>query len=75
MAVRTNFFPLWEMEDGRFRFTSSVDNPKPIQDYLSLVGKFSHFKPEDTAEFQEMVNDRLSMVQALVGASEKKVTK
>jgi pyruvate/2-oxoacid:ferredoxin oxidoreductase beta subunit len=75
MAVRTNYFPLWEMEDGRFRFTSSVDNPKPIQDYLSLVGKFSHFKPEDTAEFQELVNDRLSMVQALVGASEKKVSK
>jgi pyruvate/2-oxoacid:ferredoxin oxidoreductase beta subunit len=72
MAVRTNYFPLWEMEEGKFRFTASVDNPKPIQDYLSLVGKFSHFKPEDIAEFQELVNDRLSMVQALVNATEKK---
>lgn len=66
MAVRTNYFPLWEMEDGKFRFTSSVENPKPIQDYISMVGKFSHFKPEDVAEFQKIVDDRFTMIKALV---------
>ena len=72
MAVRTNYFPLWEMEDGKFRFTASVDNPKPIQDYFSLVGKFSHLKPEDVAEFQNIVNYRFNMLKSLVDLSEKK---
>ena len=68
-AVRTNYFPLWEMEDGKFTFNSSVDNPKPIQDYLSLVGKFSHFKEDDIAEFQKIVNYRFNQLKALVEAS------
>ena len=37
MAVRTNYFPLWEMENGKFRITAPVENPKPIKDYLKLV--------------------------------------
>jgi pyruvate/2-oxoacid:ferredoxin oxidoreductase beta subunit len=68
-AVRTNYFPLWEMENGKFTFNSSVDNPKPISDYLSLVGKFSHFKPEDVAEFQRIVDYRFNALKALVDAS------
>src|SRR5512139_2359304 len=51
MAVRTNYFPLWEMEDGKFKITAPVAEPKPIQEYISLVGKFSHFKEDDIAEF------------------------
>jgi pyruvate/2-oxoacid:ferredoxin oxidoreductase beta subunit len=71
MAVRTNYFPLWEMEDGKFQFTASVENPKPIQDYISLVGKFSHFKEDDIAEFQKIVNDRFNAVKALVDVGAK----
>jgi pyruvate/2-oxoacid:ferredoxin oxidoreductase beta subunit len=68
-AVRTNYFPLWEMEDGKFQFTASTENPKPIQDYISLVGKFSHFKPDDIAEFQKIVDDRFAAIKAMVDAS------
>jgi len=57
------------MEEGKFTFNSSVDNPKPIQDYLSLVGKFSHFKEDDIAEFQRIVNYRFNQLKALVEAS------
>jgi pyruvate/2-oxoacid:ferredoxin oxidoreductase beta subunit len=66
MAVRTNYFPLWEMQNGKFSFSASVDNPKPISEYLSLVGKFSHFKPEDIAEFQTIVDNRFKMIKAMV---------
>jgi pyruvate/2-oxoacid:ferredoxin oxidoreductase beta subunit len=65
-AVRTNYFPLWEMEDGKFRITAPVDNPRPIKEYLSMVGKFSHFNEEDIAEFQNVVNDRYNMIQSMV---------
>ncbi|HSW58150.1 MAG TPA: thiamine pyrophosphate-dependent enzyme [Dehalococcoidales bacterium] len=66
MAVRTNYFPLWEMEEGKFRFTASVENPRPIKDYVSLVGKLSHFKDDDIAEFQKIVDDRFKVIKALV---------
>jgi pyruvate/2-oxoacid:ferredoxin oxidoreductase beta subunit len=72
MAVRTNYFPLWEMENGIFRITAPVESPRPIQEYLSLCGKFSHFKEDDIAEFQKIVNDRYNMIKSLVEVTAKK---
>lgn len=68
-AVRTNYFPLWEMEDGKFRITVAVDNPRPIRDYLNIVPKFSHLNEEDITEFQKMVNDRHGIIRSLVEAT------
>ncbi len=65
MAVRTNYFPLWEMENGKFRFTQTVADPRPIQEYLSMVGKFSHFKEADITNFQKAVNERYAMMKSL----------
>jgi pyruvate/2-oxoacid:ferredoxin oxidoreductase beta subunit len=65
-AVRTNYFPLWEMENGKFRITAPVSDPRPISEYISLVGKFSHFKEDDVAEFQKVVTERYNMIQSLV---------
>jgi len=74
MAVRTNYFPLWEMEDGVFRFTQTVGDPRPVQEYLSLCGKFSHLKEPEIAEVQKMVDERYSMLKALVEATAQKET-
>jgi pyruvate/2-oxoacid:ferredoxin oxidoreductase beta subunit len=71
-AVRTNYFPLWEMENGQFRITVPVDAPRPISEYLSTVGKFSHFKEDDVTEFQKIVNDRYNMIKSLVEVTAKK---
>jgi pyruvate/2-oxoacid:ferredoxin oxidoreductase beta subunit len=71
MAVRTNYFPLWEMENGKFRFTQTVSNPRPIEDYLKMVGKFSHFKADDIAEFQQLCDERYNIVKALVETTSK----
>lgn len=65
MAVRTNYFPLWEMDEGKFRFTQTVGEPHPIQEYLGLSGKFSHFKEADIARFQEAVNERYGFIEYL----------
>jgi pyruvate/2-oxoacid:ferredoxin oxidoreductase beta subunit len=70
MAVRTNYFSLWEMENGKFHFTHTVAQPKPIQEFTSLIGKFSHFKEKDLAAFQQMVNQRFALIKTLCDASE-----
>ncbi len=68
MAVRTNYFPLWEMENGKFRITAPVENQRPIQEYLSLCGKFSHLKEEDVSVIQGAVNERYQLIKSLCGA-------
>jgi len=57
MAVRTNYFPLWEAERGRFRLTRPAGAPRPITEYTKLIRKFSHLKEEELARLQEQVND------------------
>ena len=43
MAVDTRVFPLYEVEDGRYKVTvRSPTPPKPIEDYLRLQGRYLH---------------------------------
>ncbi|MGQ9647626.1 MAG: thiamine pyrophosphate-dependent enzyme [Thermodesulfobacteriota bacterium] len=64
LAVETNFFPLWEYERGRFRFTRSVENPKPIEEYLRLVGKYSHLTREQITEIERIAKERCEMLKS-----------
>jgi pyruvate/2-oxoacid:ferredoxin oxidoreductase beta subunit len=64
-AVRTNYFPLWEAENGNFRLTQEVANPRPIQDFIKLIGKFSHLKERELNNFQQMVDKRYSLIKGL----------
>jgi pyruvate/2-oxoacid:ferredoxin oxidoreductase beta subunit len=65
MAVRTNYFPLWEAEDGRFHLTQEITSPKPIGEFIKMVRKFNHLKETDIAEFQQMVDRRYAVIKKL----------
>jgi len=65
LAVETNYFPLWEAENGRFHFTHRMENPKPLQEFTKLMGRFSHLKEEDLAELQQLVNERFNLIKSL----------
>jgi len=69
-AVRTNYFPLWEAEDGRFRFTQKVAKPKPITELTRLLGKFKHLKEEELAVLQQIVDKRYHTVKTLCDSFE-----
>ena len=64
-AVRTNYFPLWEAEDGKPRFTLEVASPKPITEFTKLMRKFSHLDENGLRELQEMVDERFSLINNL----------
>ncbi|MFH1080000.1 MAG: thiamine pyrophosphate-dependent enzyme [Pseudomonadota bacterium] len=57
MAVQTNIFPLYEVEDG-LRYTI---NYKPreylVQEYFRLQGRFRHLTDQDLDQIQQMVNE------------------
>jgi pyruvate/2-oxoacid:ferredoxin oxidoreductase beta subunit len=70
-AVRTNYFPLWESENGQYRITQKVAKPKPIEELTRLMGKFKHLGSEELAVLQKMVDKRFGIVQALCEATQK----
>lgn len=47
LAVETRFWPLYEIEKGKLNLNVEVDDPKPIEEFLQVQGRFKHlFKPE-----------------------------
>ncbi len=66
MAVRTNFFPLWEAEDGRLRFTVKIRSRLPIEEYTSLMEKYSHLDREQLDTVQQMVDKDFQRVKSLI---------
>jgi len=68
-AVRTNYFPLWEAEDGKPRLTVEIANPKPVTELTKLMRKFSHLKEDGLAELQKAVDERYALVKSLCDAN------
>ncbi|MEE8443183.1 MAG: thiamine pyrophosphate-dependent enzyme [Dehalococcoidia bacterium] len=65
MAVRTNYFPLWEAEDGRFRLTQTMSRPRPITEYTRLVEKFKHLNEEELARLQKETDSNFAFLRHL----------
>jgi len=65
MAVKTNYFPLWEAERGKFRLTREVNKPKRVTEYTRLIGKFRHLTEEELAKVQEGVDSNFAFLRHL----------
>lgn len=64
-AVRANYFPLWEAENGKPHFTLEVANPRPIGEFTKLMRKFSHLDENGLKELQETVDERFALIKGL----------
>jgi pyruvate/2-oxoacid:ferredoxin oxidoreductase beta subunit len=64
-AVRTNYFPLWESENGSYRITQPVKKPKPVSELTKLIGKFKHADDEQLAVLQSQVDKRFNVLNSL----------
>jgi pyruvate/2-oxoacid:ferredoxin oxidoreductase beta subunit len=65
LAVETNFFPLWEYERGRFRFTHTVEPTKPVEEYTRSVGKYSHLDKKQMKKIQRIAEDRIALLKKI----------
>jgi pyruvate ferredoxin oxidoreductase beta subunit len=68
LAVETNFWPLYEVENGVYTINYEPKQKRPIEDFLKAQGRFKHlFKKgneELIAELQKDVDDRWNKLVA-----------
>ncbi len=58
LAVETNYWPLFEVENGKWKINFKPKQRKPIEEYLKLQGRFKHlFKPENRALIEDLQRD------------------
>jgi len=53
LAVQTGVFPLYEIEDGKYKLSVKVAKRKPVQDYLKLQGRFRHLSDKEIQFIQD----------------------
>lgn len=74
LAVETGIWPLFEVENGKYRITVRPRELKPVEEWLKPQGRFRHlFKPENEhliQKIQELVNSRLKMIEIFEKASQ-----
>lgn len=69
MSVETRFYPLFEVDHGKFSLSRDVKNPKPVGEYLKMMRKYRHLDEEAVADIQCVVDWRWKRLMALVNAS------
>ena len=64
-AVETNVFPLWEYEldKGSIRLTHGVEDPLPVDLFLSLIGKYRHLDEEQKAYIRQKTEERVRLLR------------
>jgi pyruvate ferredoxin oxidoreductase beta subunit len=60
LAVETGVFPLYEVENGKYRITYDVPALRPVEEYLKPQGRFRHLTPDLMTKIQEKVSQDYS---------------
>jgi len=68
LAVETGVFPLYEVENGRYKLNVDRAQLKPVEEYLRPQGRFRHLSEEQVAKIQERVNKKYADLKARVTA-------
>jgi pyruvate ferredoxin oxidoreductase beta subunit len=66
LAVETAIFPLYEVENGRYKLNVDPPKLKPVEEYLKPQGRFRHLLAGEVKEIQEHVNEEYAKLKAKV---------
>jgi pyruvate ferredoxin oxidoreductase beta subunit len=56
LAVQTGVFPIYEIENGKYKMNVNTPKRKPVSDYLKPQGRFRHLSDNDIKYIQERVD-------------------
>jgi pyruvate/2-oxoacid:ferredoxin oxidoreductase beta subunit len=68
-AVESRYFPLLEVDAGKWRITYRPRKPLPVAEFLSTQGRFAHLSEEQMAVVQQHVDDRWELLGRLESAT------
>jgi len=64
-SVQTRYFPLYEVDHGRYRITVDVPKPRPLSEYVGRLKKFSRTTEAELAEMELLVKQQWQELRAL----------
>jgi pyruvate/2-oxoacid:ferredoxin oxidoreductase beta subunit len=70
MAVQTNIFPVYEVEDGLRYTINFMSKGYLVKEYFKLQGRFKHLTETALDQIQEMVNDDWELLLRKAGISQ-----
>ncbi|NLE08933.1 MAG: pyruvate synthase subunit beta [Dehalococcoidales bacterium] len=69
LAVQTGIFPLFEVENGKYKMNVNPSKRKPVEEYLKPQRRFRHLSPEDINLIQEKTDKEYEKLLELVEKS------
>jgi len=63
LAVETGIFPLYEVENGKYKLNIDLPELRPVNDYLKLQGRFRHLSKDVINEIQQRVNEEYAKLK------------
>ncbi len=67
LAVETGIFPLYEVEEGKYKLSLDFPKLRPVTDYLKLQGRFRHLSEAVMNEIQQRVDKEYAKLKEKVG--------
>ena len=68
LAVQTGIFPLYEVENGKYKLNVAPPKLKPVPEYLKLQGRFRHLSENTINEIQQRVNEEYAKLKEKAAA-------
>lgn len=78
LAVESNVFPLYEVENGVYRITYKPEKTRSVSEYMKIQRRFSHLNEEQIAEIQKRVDleyEKLLLMEKVTGGAKQEVEK
>ena len=72
LAVQTGVFPLYEVENGKYKMTIETPTLKPVQDYVKTQGRFRHLTEASIASIQKRVIEEYEIILERANAGKRK---
>ena len=70
LAVETGIFPLYEVENGKYKMSFEPPKLRPVNDYMKLQGRFRHLSPDEIDKIQTRVIEEYDKIREKAGKIE-----
>ena len=64
-AVKSNMFPLWEYERGKFRLSYENREPITVAEFVKGIGKFANLDFDELDALQKSADERWALIKRL----------